>query len=323
MFDFLLTADVMVADPDALASAFVERLGVLTHPNWRQAFADHPYVAWFLRVHRSLAVAPTRIEPQGHLDRPNRGDPDFPVYLRSIAEFQGPDRPMKTHATVLITQHIDRVVRGLERRRVPFRIAPMTPDMPWERLWTGVTPESPLYSPQWDAGLCVEILPMWPLQIPDAVFTAPDPVDPEPGSLVRVVAKEYLVRDLDDALRRLDRYLDWEPMGPVEEFPGAGFRRARMGFALPHSATVDLIQPTEWSSETGRYLHTWGPGGYTIRIAVHELAAKAADLDDRGTAFTTVAESEIGPTRLRVDPQQLEGVRVELEEFEPPARAAT
>jgi hypothetical protein len=317
MFDFLLTADVMVEDPDALASAFVERLGVLSHPNWRQAFVDHPYVAWFLRVHRSLAVAPTRIEPQGHRDLPNRGDPDFPAYLRSVAEFQGPARPMKTHATVLIVQDLDRVVSRLHRLRIPFRIAPMTPDMPWERLWTGVTPESPYYSPEWDAGLCVEILPMWPLQIPDAVFAAPDPIDPEPGSLVRVVAKEYLVRDLDDALRQLERNLEWEPVGPVESFRQEGFRRAKLGFSLPHSATVDLIEPTEWSSETGRYLHSWGPGGYTIRIAVHDLDAKASDLDDRGTVFAKVDESESTPARLQVDPQQLEGVRVDLVEFEP------
>jgi hypothetical protein len=317
LFDFLLSADVMVSDPDALAAAFVDRVGLATHPNWRQAFQDHPYIAWFLRVHKSLAVAPTRIETQGHLEAPNAGDPDFPHYLRSIAEFQGPARPMKTHATVLIARDFDRVVSGLHRRRVPFRIAPMSADMPWERLWTGVTPESPVYSPEWDAGLCVEIMPMWPLQMPDAVLDAPDPVDPAPGSLVRVVAKEYLVRDLDDSLRQLQRNLEWEPLGPVEDFPEEGFRRARLGFSFPHSATVDLVEPTEWSSQTGRYLHSWGPGGYAIRIAVHDLDAKASDLDDRGTGFTEIEAGEAESRRLLVDPQQLDGVRVELVEVAP------
>src|SRR5882724_10429344 len=75
VFTMLLSGDLMVADPDATAQLLVERLGLIGHPNWRQAFPNHPYVAHFLRTHKSLAVAPTRIEPQGHTDRPNEGDP--------------------------------------------------------------------------------------------------------------------------------------------------------------------------------------------------------------------------------------------------------
>src|SRR2546430_2586312 len=101
MYDFLLSADLMVPDPDATAALFAKALGVRDHPRWRQAFPNHSYVAWFLRVHPSLAVAPTRLEPQGHRHVENPSDPFFPAFLQSLIDFQGAARPIKTHATVL------------------------------------------------------------------------------------------------------------------------------------------------------------------------------------------------------------------------------
>src|ERR1700729_3426854 len=125
MYDLLLSADLMVTDPDAAADLLVRRLGILAHPNWRQPFPTHAYIAHFLRVHKSLAVAPTRIELQGHVEiaRPP-ADPFFPAYLSSLIAFQGPHRPMKTHATVLAAGDLDQLMTRLLRRRVPFRIAP-------------------------------------------------------------------------------------------------------------------------------------------------------------------------------------------------------
>src|ERR1700681_4804717 len=101
MYDLLLSADLMVADPDASADLLVRRLGILAHANWRQAFPNHAYIAHFLRVHKSLAVAPTRVEPQVHLDRPNPGDPMFGEFLHSLEVYQGMHRPIKTHSIVL------------------------------------------------------------------------------------------------------------------------------------------------------------------------------------------------------------------------------
>ncbi|ROO88007.1 hypothetical protein EDD29_5660 [Actinocorallia herbida] len=315
MFQFLLSADFMVPDPDATAALFVKALGVKEHPRWRQAFEDHPYVAHFLRVHRSLAVAPTRIEPQGHLERPNRGDPFFPEFLKSLEDFQGPHRPIKTHSLVLLADDLDGLVSRLTRRRLPFRIAPMTPDMPWVRLWVGVTPENPRYEPSVDGGLCIEVLPVEPLQMPPETFAAPEPRDLGPGDMVRVTARGVLVRDLDETLRRLSANLDWEPAGPVEVLHEDGCRRAEMGFTLPHSASVDLLEPTRWDSETGSYLNTWGPGPYYTRISVNDLGAKAADLESRGTPFTWVEESEaVGGPLIKVAPEALDGAIFEFHE---------
>ena len=88
-FEMLLSADMMVPDPDGMAALLVSKLGVHSHPRWRQAFDKHPYIAHFLRVQKSLAIAPTRIEPQVHLDKPNPGDPFFHDHLEGLEQFQG------------------------------------------------------------------------------------------------------------------------------------------------------------------------------------------------------------------------------------------
>jgi hypothetical protein len=160
MFDLLMSADMMMADPDGMAELLVARLGIHSHPRWRQAFDDHPYIAHFLRVHKSLAISPTRIEPQWHLDKPNQGDPMFHDFLDSLKAYQGEHRPMVTHSIVLTlpTERLNVLVDKLMRRKQRFRLAQRTPDMPFDRLWLGVTPEDPHYEPSVDGGLCIEVM---------------------------------------------------------------------------------------------------------------------------------------------------------------------
>src|SRR5690554_1781310 len=133
MFELLMSADMMVPDPDGMTELLVDKLGIYKHERWRQAFDDHPYIAHFLRVHKSLAVSPTRVEPQWHLDRPNPGDPMFHDFLESLKEYQGRHRPMLTHSIVLSLHgdKFDALVSKLMRRKLPFRMAQRTPDMPY------------------------------------------------------------------------------------------------------------------------------------------------------------------------------------------------
>lgn len=321
MFELLMSADMMISDPDGMTDLLVKKLGVNSHPRWRQAFDNHPYIAHFLRVHKSLAVAPTRIEPQVHLDAPNPGDPLFHEFLESLRDFQGRHRPMMTHSIVVATHghKFDALVERLMRRRLPFRLAQRTPEMDFDRLWVGVTPENPRYEPSVDGGLCIEIMPMEPLQMPPETFATPAPQarDPKPGEMIRVSARGYLVRNLDETLRRCSANLDWEPEGPVEELSREGYRRATMGFTLPNSATLDVIEPTRWNGAAGTYLNSWGPGPYYIRIAVNGLAAKAADLKERGVNFRWIEDCEAvgGKPLIQVDPSELRGQVFEFEEY--------
>lgn len=323
MFDLLLSADMMVPDPDAMTELLVDKLGIHKHERWRQAFDNHPYIAHFLRVNKSLALAPTRIEPQVHLDRPNPGDPMFHDFLESLRDYQGRHRPMLTHSIVLTASApgFNALVERLMRRRLRFRLAQRTPEMPFDRLWVGVTPEDPCYSPEVDGGLCIEVIPTEPLQLPKETFSSPppEPRDLKPGEMVRVTARGFIVRNLAETLRRCSSNLGLEPSGTVEDVPKEGYRRARFGFTLRHSATLDVIEPTRWDSETGLYLHNWGPGPHYIRIAVNDLVAKAEDLKARNVRFRWIEECDAvgGRSLIKVDPAELDGQVFEFEEYQP------
>ncbi len=319
MFDLLMSADMMLPDPDGMAELLINKLGVHGHPKWRQAFDDHPYIAHFLRVHKSLAVAPTRLEPQWHLDRENPGDPMFHEFLESLKDYQGRHRPMITHALVLSLHgpKFEVFVEKLMRRRLPFRMAQRTPDMPFDRLWLGTTPERPHYSPEVDGGLCIEVMPMEPLQMPADTFAVPpmQPREQKPGDMVRVTARGFLVRDLDHTLRCCSSNLDWEPVGQVESLRSEGIRRAVMPFTVANSAALHLIEPTYWDSDAGHYINNWGPGLYYIRIAVNDLQAKADDLRARGTRFSWIEASAAvgGKPLIKIDPSELRGQVLEFE----------
>ncbi|MCU1359223.1 MAG: hypothetical protein JWN99_512 [Ilumatobacteraceae bacterium] len=316
-FELLLSADMMVPDPDATAAMLVDRLGIHGHANWRQAFPNHPYIAHFLRVHKSLAVAPTRIEPQGHRDAPNLGDPLFPEHLHSLTEFQGAHRPIKTHSTVLVAASLEPVIERLLQQGARFRLAQITDEMPFDRLWVGVTPERASYTPEVDGGLCIEVIETAPLQLPAATFESPPPVprDAQPADMVRVTSRGYLVRDIEDVVERLERNLGWSPSGPIETLADAGFRRARYLFSIAHSATLDVIQPMRWNSRAGYFMHNWGPGPYSFCISVNDLDAKADDLRSRGTEFELDQSSDEvgGRPLLRVEPRSVDGLVVQFE----------
>jgi hypothetical protein len=320
VFDLLLSADLMVPDPDGHTALLVKALGIHAHPNWRQALEGHAYIAHFPRVHKSLAVAPTRLETQHHveIDAERLADPFFPPHLRSLTDFQGEFRPMKTHSVVVATDHIEELIDRLMSRRLPFRIAPIDTGLPFKRVWLGMTPENPRYSPDVDGGLCLEFIPIRPLQLPPDTFAdpAPEPRDPAPGEMIRIVGRGYLVRDLDATLGLLATNLGWEPLDGPEEFADEGIRRARMGFTLRNSSTLDLIEPTHGDCETGMYLNTWGPGPYYARIAVNGLDAKAADLESRGTRFSWLPDSAAaGGRRIQVAADDLDGTLIEFVEY--------
>jgi hypothetical protein len=328
MYDFLIAADMMVDDPDDRAALLVKKLGVHSHPRWRQAPESmlsgeddtHNYIAHFLRVNKSLAQAPTRLEPQHHFDVPNAVDPVFGAHLRSLDEFQGVFRPIKTHSITVAYNDMEELIERLVRQRLPFRVAPRDEVLSFERVWVGLTPERPEYRPTVDGGLCLEFHSGIPLQMPPETYEQPhpEPTDPAPGEMIRITARGVLVRNLDDTLAQLATNLDWEPSGPVRDFPDEGLRRAQLGFKLPHSATIDLLEPTRWGCETGQFLHTWGPGPYYIRIAVNGLDAKAEDLEARGTRYRWIPDSDtVGGRRIQVDPRELDGTLIEFVEWSP------
>jgi hypothetical protein len=328
MYDFLITSDFMVPDPDYQAELFMKHLGVHGHAKWRLgpevmptgSEADQPFLSHFLRVNKSLAQAPTRLQTQAHFKVKKPVDPVFEPHLESLAAFQGEFRPMKTHSITVAYNDIAELIERLTRKKLRFRIAPLDEYLPFERVWTGVTPQDPRYLPDVDGGMMFEFHPGWPLGHPAETYEEPypEPEDPAPGEMIRLVARSMLTADLDESLQRLADNLDWEPTGPVRVFEDEGIKCATLGFNLQHSGTIDLVEPTRWACDTGKFIATWGPGPYYTRIAVNGLDAKAADLDERGTTYTWMPESEtVGGRRIQVDPEQLDGKLIEFVEWEP------
>ena len=144
VFDLLMASDFMVEDPDATMANFVQALGMPEpKPRWRQAPERHAYVAWFGRVHPSFVVAPTVIEPQGHRHWDGPGQPDdpfFPEHLAEIARVQGKYRLHKLHCTLFATRRFDELRDKLLRRRVPYRLAPWSEEMPMDRIGSASIP---------------------------------------------------------------------------------------------------------------------------------------------------------------------------------------
>ena len=319
MFDLLLSSDYMGPDPDGMAATLVKGLG-LPEPKdaYRQAFERHAYIAWFLRVHKSLAIAPTRLEPQGHVDRPNPKDPYFEMFLESLQDYQGRFRPIVAHSNVLVTSDMPGLIDSLMRKKVPFRLAPWSEEMPFDRIWIGATPENARYRPDWDGGLMIEVIPLEPLRYPPETFgdVTPAPTDPQPGELIRVVNRAYIVRDLDTTVALASANLDLEPAEPISLHEDEGYRRARYRFGVRHSSTLDVLQPTRGECVVGRYLNVWGPGPYYARIAVHGLDAKADDLANRGTGFAIGEETSACARRVVVDADYVGGAEIEFVEWE-------
>jgi hypothetical protein len=250
----------------------------------------------------------------------------FHDFLEGLWNYQGRHRPIVTHSVVVAAETAKnaKLFQRMHDKKLPFRLARRTPDMPFDRMWCGVTADRIQYQPSVDGGLCIEVMPSEPLLLPPETYISPppEPKDFKPGEMVRVTGRAILVRDLDDVLRKLSDNLDWEPRGKVEKIKGEGYKRAKMAFTLPHSASLDLIEPTEWNSETGLYLHNWGPGLYYIRIAVIDLAAKAEDLKARGVKFTWVEESAAvgGRSLIKVDADEIQGQLFEFEEYVSPMK---
>lgn len=326
MYDLLIAADMMVDDPDRHADLLVSKLGVHAHPRWRQGPESmtssegrtHNYIAHFLRVNKSLAEAPTRLEPQRHWEVDAAVDPAFGEHLRSLAEFQGVHRPMKTHSITIAHNGMEDLLERLASRDLPFRVAPVDDVLWFERVWVGMTPARPRYSPEVDGGLMIEFHAVDPLQLPESIWDipAPEPVDPEDGAMIRIQARTWLVQDLDAVLRTLSANLDWEPIAALETFEAEGFRRARLGFQVRRSATIDLIQPLRWNCPAGKYLHTWGPGPYATRILVNGLDAASANLAERGTRHGIVSDASApGGCKIVVDPSELDGTLIEFVEW--------
>jgi hypothetical protein len=277
MYDLMVTVSLLVDSIHVGVDALRRSIGI-PEPRPQSYRSAAGLDAVFCRVHPKYAVAPTFLElvAAASVDERDGRPGIFPV--AQIAARQG-DRPIKWHATELAMS--DEMLADLSAHLnglgVPHGFVP--PDAR-DRFFLGGDLRVE-YDARADAGLVVEALKSAHLGLPAEAFSAPTdiPSDAEPSTMVRIVGRDYLVRDLDETLSILERNLRWTPSSVVDE---EGSRRAVMPFATPRSARLELVQPTRSGRVADAYAEL-GPGAWTVRVSVVDLDAKAADLAQRGT----------------------------------------
>jgi len=299
--DCMFAADLMVDDTVKTATLLAERLGL---PPMRVTWTDSDIeqLIYLRASHPFSHAAPTLIEV---VRTPPIGLPALQGQFKA--------RPVKTHATVLVTKTFPEVIANLEAKKLRHFNRP-DPGDGLARCFPGIegldigTPENN-YDAAVDASLFLEII-SWDgttLATRDVIAQSV----PE-GGITRVVARSFLVGDVDEALHRLGEILRWdEAQKAVSEWEGG--RYATLQPLMRTSAALEVIQPRGTAGRYGEFFSKWGVGPHAIRLGVRGLEAKAKDLRHRNTGFRH-EETPAGDPVLLVDESELDGIIVEFVE---------
>jgi hypothetical protein len=296
----MTTVSVLVDDIGVGVETLCARLG-LPRPRPPSYRGGAGIDAVFCRVHPKYAVAPTFLElvaPAFVPDAPADG-PVFPV--ATIAARQG-NRSIKWHATEIAMPEamlLD-LSEHLTTLGVPYGFVPADRK---ERFFMGGDPATE-YDRSADAGLVIEAGRSGHLGLPEEAMTAPAdiPDGAVSSTMVRIVARQYLVADLEEALSTLERNLRWAPESITEDDE---CRRAVMPFRVPRSAKLELVEPVG-AGRIAEAFDQLGPGAWTVRVSVVDIDAKAPDLAARDTPFT------VDGNALRVSAEATLGVPFEF-----------
>jgi hypothetical protein len=296
--DCMFSADLMVDDTVKTANLLVERLGLPPmRPTWTDSSIEH--LVYLRAYHPFSPAAPTLIE----VIRPTAFLPAMKVQVEG--------RPVKTHATVFVTRTFPDVIANMEAKRLRYFNMP-DPGDGLARCFPGIesfdvgTPQNE-YDPAADGGLFLEII-SW-----EGTTLATRDVIPHAaseGGITRVVARSYLVTDIDQTLRQLDEILQWDEARKTPSQCNSG-RYATLQPLMRASAALELVEPA--GGRQGEFLSRWGAGPHAIRLGVHGLSAKAKDLRERNTGFSH-AETPAGEPVLLVEESDLDGIIVEFVE---------
>jgi hypothetical protein len=288
-YQLLTSVSIVVEDIPSAVSTLIDAIGIgVPKPHW---YVEGSGIkAQFCRVHPSYIVAPTLLELVTAGEVPPDASHSFPV--AEIAAKQG-NRPVKIHATGIGLPAV--ALHDLGRHVKQLGVS---------HWYLGAGDTARLVISDDLAGLFIEAIPSAELRLGEDGFhgLADVPAGAAPEAMVRIAARQHLVADLEETLRVLDRTMRWKPAHIVDE---PGCRRAIMAFSAPRSAQLELVQPAGPGRVQDAY-DELGPGAWTIRIAVVDVAAKAEDLTARGTPYT--AENDV----LRVDPAATQGVPFEF-----------
>lgn len=288
--DLLFSADLCVADAAEAQDAIERQMGPFGAAR-AQDFPDEGWAVVFGRVNKAMNVAPTLLE----IIAPKHFEGSSGAGARVYAS-QAP-RLWRSHATVVATPDIDALAERVRRAGLRHWLQPPAEDVPFARLWMGVADgDLARYQPEADGGFMFEFIPGEPPAFSAKQFAGGRDENPVAGAYERIHSRAFLVADLDQTLRHLERGFGWTPDQDVHE--EAGYRFAVMSANVAQGARLRLMEARDPDSEIGRDYAQWGKGPYTITIGVHGLAAKADDLRTRGTDFVRHQAGRHNPERL-------------------------
>jgi len=302
-----------VRDKDRTVALVQSALGFIEpKPRWSHGAPGQGFRVTFCRANPSLAHSPTLIE----LIEPAALDPQLPLTevvpnVQGFADRQG-TRPLQTHGAPVASSHVDDLIERVRGLGLRHWVQPATDRFPFSRLWMGITASDLAgHRPDDDGGLMLEVVDTVTLGLPAGALDGPlPPAEPAPGGFTRTLARCFLVDDLDRRLEAVARTFGWEP--ELVERGEGGARRATLGFTLPQSARIELIQPAG-GREEHEFLTRHGAGIWCVRVGVRDLDEKAEDLARRGTAVHRVDTGFANPsTVLRVDAGVVPGCRFEF-----------
>jgi hypothetical protein len=304
MFDFLVSADLLVDDFERSVSDLRTRLGFdEPKPTWFAGGDGQGFEVVFLRAHARLQASPTRLEIMAARSL----DPSVPV-PRTLPHMPGLRRaqeasPVRTHGTVFAVSDMPEAIKRVRRGGYRHWLDAANDLMPYDRLWVGVSDEEKdRWLPGDDGGLLIELVES--RSIPGVVESATEaaPLDGGgPGTMRRIAARRWLIPDVAASIARLHATFDCST-GPIERTE-SGALTAPILCAHPRSARVDLVQPAPRSVEAA-LVAAHGPLPWAIVIEVDDLDAKAADLDTRGTEFATLVDDVTAAPALAPAPVQ-------------------
>ena len=308
MFDFLVSADLLIDDFPSAVHTIRARLGFgEPKPQWFAGGEGRGFDVVFLRTNPRLQASPTRLEVMAA----NAVDPALPPpqtlpHMPGLRRAQD-DAPVRTHGTVFAVSDMDEAIDRVRRGGYRHWLDAANDLMPHHRLWVGVSEEEKdVWVPGDDGGLLIELVETVTIPgVMESVATPPPPLASQPGAMTRITARRWLVPDLDQSMERLHATFDCS-IGPVTR-TADGSRTAAIVCAHPRSAVVDLVQPAPGTPQAG-FVAAHGPLPWTIVVAVNDLAAKAHDLGERETPFTLADDDVTGVPALAPDPVATLGV---------------
>lgn len=312
VFDCMFSTDIFVEDMGLQARLFVEHFGVHA-PGPKAIVTDSPEAhATMLRLHKSFAEAPTRLE----IIQPAGKTGHWNVAQIQQAWHSQRERPVRFHNNVVLGD-VDALIEALRSRSIPHIV---DGTLSFRRLFVGIDPVSTnVYDPKFDAGLRFEVLPF--TDFPVQAASGADQLGDGPPRLVRVLSRSFLVEDLDAVTGTLETTFGWQPASRVHSLPADGVRRAIYKFRLPRSARLELLQPERDGTEAARFAASHGAGPYTTTFLVTGVDRWVDRLSQTGIRARRVADhDEYGP-RVIVDPSRMGPIRAELVGVDPWARS--